>query len=210
MSDRPIRGTLRIVSGGETARVLVETGGHGHRAPVPDAGAMALERAREEGFQAGVIAARAESVAREKELTETIARLAEQLPGAWEDQLARFEETLRESFSELAFQVVECLARSPLLATEAVRSAVYEALSLPLGEGPIVVRCHPADAEALAQTPDHGVPQRLRFVPDPRMEPGDAWIETAETGDLDGRLAGRLQILREHLEAMVIELSAES
>lgn len=209
MSDQPKRGTLRIIGGGETARVLMETGGSGRRVPVPDAGVLALERAREEGFQAGQAAARAENRARETELVETIVRLGEQLPGAWEAQLDHFEETQRETLVELAFQIAERLVRSPLLSAAAVRSAVDEALSLPLSEGPIEVRCHPADFAILNHHPDGGAPSRLRFVPDPRLEPGDAWIETAETGDLDGRLAGRLHILRERLEAMALALAAE-
>jgi flagellar assembly protein FliH len=209
MSEQPKRGTLRIVGGGDTARVLMETGGGGRRVAVPDIAVLALERAREEGFQAGQAAARAESRAREAELVETIVRLGERLPAAWEAQLERFGETLRGALVDLAFQAAERLARSPLLVAAAVRSAVDEALSLPLGEGTIEVRCHPADFAILNQPSGGGAPSRLRFVPDPRLEPGDAWIGTAETGDLDGRLGGRLEILRERLEALAFTEAEE-
>jgi len=210
MSEHPPRGTLRIVGGASTARVLVETGGNGRRVAVPDTESLAVERAREQGFHEGQAAARAECEAREAELVETVARLAEQLPDAWSAQLERFEEKLCGTLVDLAFQIAERLVRSPALSAEAVRSAVDEALALPLIDGQIEVRCHPADCTRLGRHPSVGSAGRLRFVPDPRLEPGDARIETPETGDLDGRLAGRLRILRERLETVVLSPPAES
>lgn len=208
MSSSPNRGTLRIIGGASSARVLV-AGGDGGQVAVPDSHSLLSERARAEGFAAGRAAALAEAAARESELEAALARLESELPVALEAQFARFEETLRGALVDVAFQIAENLVRSSVLSAEAVRSAVDEALSLPLLGERIEVRCHPADVARIGDG-GTGRPGRLHFVADPRLEPGDVWIETAETGDLDGRVAGRLGLLRERLEATVESPSAES
>lgn len=198
MSERPHGGSLRVIGGAATARLVVESAGT-RGVPVQDTDALALETARKEGFDAGHAAAREAARSRQADLEEAISRLVERLPQAWDDQLARLEEELRETTIDLAFAVAETLAQSPLLSAAAVRSAVAEALSLPLVGGEIEVRCHPADVGALQRVPPPASSGRLSFVPDAHLEPGDAWLVTPETGDLDGRLAGRLEALRKRL-----------
>ena len=200
MSDRRSEATLRIVGGANTARLVVSTAG-GPTEVVPDTRELAARKAREEGYRAGYEDAAAKARTELDAHREAVARLANRLPAAWDAELERLEDGLRAAVVELAFQIAEAVVRAPLHAPEAVRSAVSEALSLPLLEGGLTVRCHPADADALQASPRADA--RIRIHPDARLEPGDAWISTPDTGDLDGRLAGRLDILRQRMLELV-------
>ena len=194
---------MRIVGGAETARLMVSTIGAEAEA-VPDTHSLAAQRAREEGYREGYALATEQGRAAQAVQQEAVARLAEHLPVAWATDLERLEADLRETVIDLTFQIAEAITRAPVHSPDAVRSAVAEALALPLLNDGLAVRCHPSDAAVLQRSSPDGGGSRVRFLPDPGLEPGDAWITTPDTGDLDARLAQRLATIRERFKELAL------
>lgn len=147
---------------------------------------QALERARAEGYAAGV--------------SGHVAELNERIQAAVE----RAEHTLREQFAQSACELAVVLAERLVCATvdagaHDVEGLVRRALSqsLPDASG-LTVRLNPGDVLALSKVEFSA---EVRFEPDKSLQPGDVVVESSH-----GRL---VRSLRELIADLADQLPAE-
>jgi flagellar assembly protein FliH len=151
---------------------------------------------------AEVEAARREATAR---LAAAIDRL--QLAGA------RLAEEARSDVLELAFQIARRILESELRAGSEALFALVRSAVRRVGEARRVsVRLHPHDAGAVQVALDSSDPAvvtlaRVELVADPSLSPGDCVVDS-DAGQVDGRLASRLQELRRAVDAAAEESAA--
>lgn len=199
MSEHPRQRTLRILSGENTANLVVENQKSGPTA-VPNSHSILIAQAREEAYREGEAAARREAEQTQEKLREDLQRLSEQLPANWERQMRDLETSFADAAIELAFKISAHICRGPQCRAETVRAAVSEALERPLLPESVQVRCHPEDAVILRNDASASSPSRTTIVEDANLAPGDVWIAACELGDFDGRLDTRLEILKSRVE----------
>lgn len=199
MSNAPSSRSLRILSGGDTAHLVVDDGGGGGTEEVVDAAALSLEEARKEAYRQGQAQAQEQAAEERRELERQNARLAAELPAAWAQDLQVLETTVAAAVTDLALAIGEVICRSRVCRAETIRAAVDEALEQPLISESIRVRCHPEDVAVLQGAAQEDSSVEISVAPDPSLKGGDVCIETGETGDLDGRLQTRLGVLKERL-----------
>jgi flagellar assembly protein FliH len=171
------------------------------RAPASAAVDALVERARREGFEAGVREGRAETLAtvgrRLGDAAEALALAARELDARRAELAADLERELPRVVVALVEQV---LCREAATGAALAREAVVAcAARLAGGEGGVIVRLHPATASAFeawrlgADAPGGQV--ALRVETDASLGPSDWLVETAD-GLVDGRRASRFETLR--------------
>jgi flagellar biosynthesis/type III secretory pathway protein FliH len=198
----------RILKAGSAAaawprrRITAQAWQAGERAAViladAEAEAAALRREAEEGRAA--VRAAAERAGRAEGLAQAAAALAG-AAAARDRWLAEAEGDV----AGLALEVARRLVGRELAADPgAVVGVAREALRAARGRRRVALRLHPASAAALREASGElgalaAVPS-VALVEDPALDPGDVVVET-EAGEVDGRLAARLEAFRQALAA---------
>ena len=152
-----------------------------------------LERAREQGHQAGIEQGRAEYDAQ----VQGMQALIGSMHAALVDGISGTEEVI----VEIAFEAVGKILGSALARRDGVQAAVREVIGGVREREHLVVRVSPRDHLWLAEAgvlPKNGDANRIELVADERVELGGCLIETSG-GTLDGRLETQLQRLRDTL-----------
>lgn len=152
-----------------------------------------LDRAREQGHQAGVEQGRAEYDLQ----LQNVRQLIDSMHGA----LAAGINGAEEVIVEIAFEAVAKILGEALAQRDGVQAAVREVVRGVREREHLVVRVSPRDHQLLAGVgvlPKNGDAPRLELVADERVELGGCLIETGG-GTLDGRLETQLQRLRDTL-----------
>jgi flagellar biosynthesis/type III secretory pathway protein FliH len=198
MSDSRTSANFRVIGGADSAR-LVFTTAEAPEQTARDEQEISLAEARTEAYRQGRADAEAEAAAQMGQLQQTVEQLADRLPAAWEATIDALEQRFVNAAIELAFSVAEEVTRNCGLGTAAARTAIEEALELPLLGDRIEVRCCPEDLAVLRSDGTCAEDARLTLVPDAKLAPGDVWVVTPRNGELDGRLSQRLQALKEAL-----------
>jgi flagellar biosynthesis/type III secretory pathway protein FliH len=163
-----------------------------------------LERAREQGHQAGVEQGRAEYATQ----LEAVRKLLGSMQAALIDGISGTEDLI----VEIAFEAVGKILGEALAQREGVQAAVREVIRGVHDREHLVVRVSPRDHQLLAGVgilPKNGDEHRLELIADERVELGGCLIETSG-GTLDGRLETQLQRLRDTLVSAGGTLASEA
>ena len=163
-----------------------------------------LERAREQGYQAGVEQGRAEY--------ETQLEAVRQLLGSMHAALTDGINGTEDLIVEIAFEAVGKILGEALARRDGVQAAVREVIRGVREREHLVVRVSPRDHQLLTSAgllPRNGDGNRLELVADERVELGGCLIETSG-GTLDGRLETQLQRLRDTLVSAGRTLAPEA
>lgn len=152
-----------------------------------------LERAKEQGYQAGVEQGRAEY--------ETQLEAMRQLLGSVHAALTDGINGSEDLIVEIAFEAVGKILGDALAQRDGVQAAVREVIRGVREREHLLVRVSPRDHQLLTSVgvlPNNGDGHRLELIADERVELGGCLIETSG-GTLDGRLETQLQRLRDTL-----------
>jgi flagellar assembly protein FliH len=152
-----------------------------------------LERAREQGHQAGLEQGRAEYEAQ----LQMLRQLVGSMRAALADAIAGNEDVM----VEIAFEAIGKLLGEAMVRREGVQAAVREVMRGVHERERLVVRVSPRDHALLAVDgfkPRNGDGQAVELLADERVELGGCLIETGG-GTLDGRLETQLKRLRDTL-----------
>ena len=159
-----------------------------------------LARARADGFQAGLDAARGD---RENALLAAMDALHSEVEGMVEERAGFRADTAREA-AELVLAVAQHLAGHPLLASpaQAIDDAIGRALSQVARGTELVVRVHPDMAQQIeeriaARQANDRRRLNLHVTPDAGLAAGDARIEWDEGGLTLDRAMREAAVLRE-------------
>jgi flagellar assembly protein FliH len=182
----------------ETASIL--GGPHGEDrigravAELEAARAETLERARAEGYAAGLAEAR-------EAIAPAVGALAAAVSGV-EASLAEFCAIAEERAVELALLLADKVVGEALsLDPKLVLANVTGALRAAAERDHLIVEVNPSDLSLVREAADElagrvGGVQRLEIVPERRVPPGGCVIRTRE-GEVDARISEKLAIARE-------------
>lgn len=193
----------------------------GRRASVGRLEQAALEEARRQGFDAGVLQGREEGMVQASEqMHHQVQSLIRALGGALDSlESARAEvvSSVESGVVDLAYGVTEAILRAEVeLQDDPARSAIERGLAVLPADVEATIRLHPDDAARLAQLAErrssnrpwgtdtvwHGLDHRFTVVADPTIGAGSAKV-TAGAVSIDLGIETALLRVREALEEVV-------
>jgi flagellar assembly protein FliH len=156
----------------------------------------ATRRGYDDGYAEGLAAAAADAARTREDASQrantALAALAE-AAAAVHDVQRELRADVERSVPKFAFALLEALvARDVQLSEHPARDAVMRALRLDDGTGPVTVRLHPTDVDAIGDLPTS---REVSVIADAVVEPGGALVEV-DCATLDGQLGSALERVR--------------
>ena len=142
------------------------------------------EQAYTQGFEDGLVAERE----KHKQALEANARQIQDLSARLESEVGQALEIIEEPLLLMSFNIAEKILRAPLpteFREQALTAAVKAFLKEVLHADSIVVRVAQENfdlfqKEDIGERLDYPTPERLRFVVDSNLQPGECQVETVE------------------------------
>lgn len=156
------------------------------------------------GFTAGIEDAAAAIESRERARGDQLRSVVDQLAAEVDviaERHAAIVEEIETQVAQMAFAIAEALVGRELRATDhAGADAIRRALEFAPATGPIVLRLHPEDVDALGDPATIVSGRALTVVTDPTLAPGDAVVDVGPAR-IDARIAPAMERIREVLES---------
>ncbi len=166
-----------------------------------------IQKTREQaytlGFEDGLVAERE----KHKQALETHARQIQDLSIRLESEVGQALKLMEEPLLRMSFNIAEKILRAPLptdFREQALTAAVKAFLKEVLHADSIVVRVAPENfdlfrKEDVGEQLDYPTPERLRFVADSNLQPGECQVETPEHL-IEGNYSSQLANLARELQ----------
>ena len=158
-----------------------------------------VERARVDGFAAGMAAARRDLAAEADATATRVADGLAQLVAAAQDAAADAVSSQASEMAQAAWQLAAWgLGRELVADPSALTAAVDEALAEFDAAVEVAVYAHPTAIDVLAPWATAHAPTPLRVVPDPSLLPGELRVSTTTGGRIEATIAeiGRRALAR--------------
>jgi flagellar assembly protein FliH len=156
------------------------------------------------GFTAGIEDAAAAIDSRERARGEQVRSVVDRLAAeadAVAERHAAIVHEIEAQVVRMAFDIAQTLVGRELRATDqAAADAIRRALEFAPATGPVVVRLHPDDVEALGDPARVVSGRALTVVSDPALASGDAIVDVGPAR-IDARIASAIERIREVLES---------
>ncbi len=153
-----------------------------------------IQKTREESYNLGFEDGLAAEKEKHEQALEAHARQVQDLAQRLETGVGQALELMEEPLLRMSFNIAEKILRAPLpdeLRTQSIKTSLSTFLKEVLHATSVTVYVAPADME-IFQAPDVGeqldypTPEKLRFVADAKLVPGECSVETPEHV-IDGR-----------------------
>ena len=187
---------MKITSGSDISNVVVTdeaTPGKNIAAAAKD---DEFKSKLDAAFQQGWKSCETQMNAKIQALSQQLDASAKQIPLALQGYFTELEKDMRSEVGELAFSIASMVLCHEVKGASSLNALVQEMLNPVLDLNNVKLYLNPAIASMTGASGDPEVPSGVRVLPDSRLKPGEALLESNQ-GIIDGTLEVRLDTLRD-------------